>query len=329
MASIAILVLGYACIFMFSNWDSPKNTNAATSFYYWKTSYQLSSLEKKYVKDHSVKKIYFKAFDITTNYSKEIVPVGVMLWKQNSLEEVQYIPTVYINYAILANLTNDSINQLANKTYTLCAQMLHAQNLPFTEIQLDCDWTISMQQQYFYFIECMKKNKIIVGSTIRLYQYKYPDKAGVPPADYGALMCYNIGNIKNANADNSIYNDKELISYVKDVNEYPLPLKVALPIFSWCLLFNKDGSLQKVYNHTPDFNNGNWEKIADNQYKCKNWYEDKMNDDYFYVGCILRVENINKANIIQAQSIIKQYIPNYNEIIYFDLDSTQVATCLQ
>jgi hypothetical protein len=329
LAIVCIFSLAIFCVVIFTNGRPKKASQQTTSFYYWKSIYFLSAFEKKYIADHQVEKIYFKAFDITANYSRQIEPVSVMLWGENMLPETEYIPTVFIDYTILNGMSKDSIATLANKTFLLCQQILHYQNKELTEIQLDCDWTASCKQQYFYFVECMKNEKIKVGSTIRLYQYKNPQQAGVPPADYGALMCYNMGNLKDVNAPNSIYNEQELLNYLKGSEPYPLPLSAALPIFSWSLLYNHEGKINKIYNHAPDFNNGKWKQINDNLFQCNEYYEDSISHDYFYNGCQIRVEKIDKATVQQAQKIINNYIPSIYETIYFDLDSTQVATCLQ
>ncbi|HEY8934413.1 MAG TPA: hypothetical protein VIM65_04305 [Cyclobacteriaceae bacterium] len=106
------------------------------------------------------------------------------------------------------------------------------------EIQFDCDWTTTTKDKYFAFLEEVKKlfPEQLITSTVRLYQYKYPDKAGVPPVSRGMLMCYNAGEIKDNKTSNSIFDKKEIMSYL-DAKTYPLPLDYALPVFEWAVLF--------------------------------------------------------------------------------------------
>jgi len=114
------------------------------------------------------------------------------------------------------------------------------------EVQFDCDWTTSTRQNYFTFLRAIKKlfTTQRITSTIRLYQYKYPKKAGVPPVDRGMLMCYNAGNVKDPDAHNSIFDKPEVMSYLK-ADPYPLPLDYALPVFEWALLYH-NGQLQHI-----------------------------------------------------------------------------------
>jgi hypothetical protein len=79
---------------------------------------------------------------------------------------------------------------------------------------------------------------------VRLYQYKYPNEAGVPPVKRGMLMCYNAGDIKDKEGANSIFDKDEIMEYL-DAKAYPVPLDYALPVFEWALLFH-DGKLKTI-----------------------------------------------------------------------------------
>jgi len=114
------------------------------------------------------------------------------------------------------------------------------------EVQFDCDWTKSTKETYFAFLEESKKlfPNQVVSSTIRLYQYKYPKDAGLPPVKRGMLMCYNAGNVKDPKSLNSIFDKDEVMSYLK-ADDYPIPLDYALPMFGWALLY-RDGDLKSI-----------------------------------------------------------------------------------
>lgn len=124
---------------------------------------------------------------------------------------------------------------------------IYAANLQcIREIQFDCDWTKTTKAQYFAFLDEAKKlfDQKLVSSTIRLYQYKYPAEAGVPPVKRGMLMCYNAGNIRSNKTTNSIFDKDEIMSYL-DAKEYPVPLDYALPVFDWALLYQQ-GQLKGI-----------------------------------------------------------------------------------
>ena len=115
------------------------------------------------------------------------------------------------------------------------------------EVQFDCDWTAGTRAQYFAFLRESKKLFAgkLVSSTVRLYQYKYPDKAGVPPVERGMLMCYNAGSVKDPETANSIFDRKEVMAYLEGQARYPLALDYALPVFEWAVLY-QDGKFRSI-----------------------------------------------------------------------------------
>jgi hypothetical protein len=122
-----------------------------------------------------------------------------------------------------------------------------AQMNTIREIQFDCDWTKSTREKYFAFLEEAKKQfpDKLISSTIRLYQYKYPKEAGVPPVSRGMLMCYNAGDIRKPDTKNSIFDKDEIMDYLEESNAYSIPLDYALPIFEWALLYQQ-GKLTRI-----------------------------------------------------------------------------------
>lgn len=139
------------------------------------------------------------------------------------------------------NIKSKNFDEQAKRdsTYAANLQRIH-------EIQFDCDWTKTTKAQYFAFLDEMKKlfGEKLISSTIRLYQYKYPAEAGVPPVKRGMLMCYNAGNIRSTKTVNSIFDKDEVMSYL-DAKEYPVPLDYALPVFDWALLYQR-GQLKSI-----------------------------------------------------------------------------------
>lgn len=134
--------------------------------------------------------------------------------------------------------------QVKSKDFTEIARhdsLFNAKLKTFKEVQFDCDWTKSTKDNYFAFLEESKKlfANQLVTSTVRLYQYKYPKEAGVPPVKRGMLMCYNAGDVTKTETKNSIFDKGEILSYLKG-GDYPLPLDYALPVFQWALLYQQD-----------------------------------------------------------------------------------------
>ncbi len=171
---LGVLILLISC--------NKEHKKSSTSFYYWKTNYTLSAFEKEYLVENNVSKIYIRCFDISMNETMA-EPKGVLLWKQKPLKNINYIPVVYIENEVFKNIYNP--DELAENIMKLCTQIFNSQQLKINEIQFDCDWTPTTRNEYFEFLKSVKeKNKQLkMSNTLRMYQYKYPDKTGVPPTE--------------------------------------------------------------------------------------------------------------------------------------------------
>ncbi len=114
---------------------------------------------------------------------------------------------------------------------------------------IDCDWTPSTRKSFFLFLQKIRQKlppEIPLSATIRLHQYKFPQQTGVPPVDRGMLMFYNTGDVDEESERNSIFHPKDALKYVEGApKHYPLPLDLALPLFSWGVVF-REGELWKI-----------------------------------------------------------------------------------
>jgi hypothetical protein len=54
-----------------------------------------------------------------------------------------------------------------------------------------------------------------------------------PPVDYGALMIYNTGDPRKWEERNPILDYRDVHPYLKRLDQYPLPLAAAYPVFIW------------------------------------------------------------------------------------------------
>ena len=54
-----------------------------------------------------------------------------------------------------------------------------------------------------------------------------------PPVDYGALMIYNTGDPQKFTERNPILDQRDVAPYMKYLDDYPLPMAAAYPVFSW------------------------------------------------------------------------------------------------
>lgn len=81
-----------------------------------------------------------------------------------------------------------------------------------------------------------------VSVTVRLHQLR--DEA--PNADYGVLMVYNTGDVRNPDGHNPILSKEAVEPYLKNLKDYSLPLCAAYPNFNWPVIYSpaEDGKLK-------------------------------------------------------------------------------------
>jgi hypothetical protein len=190
-----------------------------------------------------------------------------------------------------------------------------------TDILIDCDWTDKTQDNFFYFVECLKKDfadkEITV--TLRLWQYKRNKPEDIPPVDRCLLMCYNMQALNDYRVENSIASFEELKKYVSG-KKYPLKFDVALPIFNWAILFRNEhfmGILGNVNKQKYDNNFIEYEYLGDGRY-CS--LTDKVTGDFFIrKGDIIRIEEVSKEELQQMAEYLKSEIKmdKYSRITFF------------
>jgi hypothetical protein len=172
------------------------------------------------------------------------------------------------------------------------------------EVLIDCDWTGKSRNNYFYLLERIKKEipQYKIAATIRLWQYRDYKKAGVPPVGKGLLMCYNMGDPTNANTDNSIGSSKMLKKYVNH-SDYPIKLDVALPIFSWDLVF-RGKEFKGILN--PDYfktDTARFRKTREDHYTFV--HDIVLGQTYYREGDEVRVEKVSDKELRDMIEILK------------------------
>ena len=223
-----LLVLLGAC--------SYEDTPPEQALYCWKTQVQFSAEEADFVKNNRIERLYIRYCDVglRDNAPVPIAPVDI---DTLSVQGKTVIPVVYLKNEIFnSELTEGNstyISTLAHKLGDYIEQINRYYRLRVSEVQFDCDWSLSTKQAYFSMLEAFKKEyPYQLSATIRLHQVKYREETGVPPVDYGVLMYYNMGRI-SATGANSIYDRSTALRYLGKLRAYPLPLDIALPMFAW------------------------------------------------------------------------------------------------
>ncbi|MFM6926186.1 MAG: hypothetical protein ACKOU7_11840 [Ferruginibacter sp.] len=257
----AILTLLHLC-FLFSCKEK-EHRQVSPSFYYWKTTLNLSDTEKQELESLHVKTIYLKFFDVDWNEVYKTPEPVAKLQAANIPADplgklsgsIRVIPTVFITNECIQKLDSADAGTLAIQICELIKftrnsnqWLYHSSFADTSEIQIDCDWTASTKNKYFGLLTVLKEHihkddggrKYRLSCTIRLHQVKFVSKTGIPPVDRGLLMCYNMGNLKDPATKNSIIETEELKKYTGNLSGYPLPLDVAFPLFDWKVLYRNN-----------------------------------------------------------------------------------------
>jgi hypothetical protein len=222
------------------------------AFYFWKSNFRLTEVEKKAFTNNQIQKLYVKFFDVSWNILKRHPQLDAPIRFSEKLPaSCLIIPVVFITNQTLVNLPVAEIEPFAKGIFTEILTLL-PQNSPLSEIQIDCDWTHSTKHKYFKLLKTLKKNNVKLSATIRLHQVKFFEKTGVPPVDRGMLMCYNMSDWRKYNSQNSIFSPNTLNQYIQDLEDYPMSLDVVMPIFHWTIIYRNEQFLYFVNNLSAD-----------------------------------------------------------------------------
>ena len=296
------------------------------SFYYWKTSFHLNKYEKQTLSDNAVQTLYVRYCDVDLEPGETSAKPVATITFDTTTHTYHIVPVVFIKNRTFIKTDSAAVTALADSVFRLVSQINSTQKINPPEIQFDCDWTETTKMNYFLFITRYRAiSKQRISCTIRLHQVKYPATTGIPPVDRGVLMYYNMGSI-NAGPERSIYEKSIAGKYNSFISAYPLPLDVALPIFSWGLKIRNGrvtGLLNKIYFRHFE-NDSNFKYINKNFFTAvhpcfKAGY-------YFAQGDAVKIEQVSTSDLLEmADDINRNSNNNINNIIFYDLDSANLV----
>ena len=196
----------------------------------------------------------------------------------------------------------------------------------FKEILIDCDWTEKSKNNYFYLLQQIKKGfpTAKISATIRLWQYKYASKAGIPPVDKGLLMCYNLTKPEDFKTKNSIGTSDELAEYITH-DQYKLKLDIALPLYSWAVVF-RGNQFKGILSDYDQLRNDSikLKKISDSKYVLQD--DVLIGQTYLRNGDEIRIEKISEDEIGKMISVLKDKIKidNQTKVTFFSFDKKYI-----
>jgi len=197
------------------------------------------------------------------------------------------------------------------------------------EIQLDCDWTAETRDRFFSLLRNLREGLApgtVLSATLRLHQVKYAKMTGIPPVDRGMLMFYNFQAPDQINANNAILDLKVGESYTGGLASYPLPLDVALPIFTWGALFDGDQFLHLIDGLRPEeIANSRlfWRESGSNRYLAlKDGY---LRNVRIHQGDLLRLDMVDYPAVRAAVEHLRNRLkPGWINVAIFHFDTQSV-----
>lgn len=210
-----------------------EKTNAV---YYWSTTFKSDSIQQSFLRQHHIKKIYLRFFDVVVDEQGNVMPNATVRFATPVPKDVEIVPVVYIVNDCLYR----SIDKLDSLILQRVTQMCETNDItPFRELQIDCDWTARSRTHYFQVLsrlnERAKKQGVALSATIRLHQLG----EAPPPVEKGILMLYNTGDVTRLDCEHPILDMKDAAPYLRKLSKYRLPLATAYPVYAWRVLFRK------------------------------------------------------------------------------------------
>jgi len=221
----------------------------------WKNNRWLDGGEEQAVTRNGIQRVYHKLLDIDWNPANGAHPISTVrvpnqwrtYWGEDGYwaHKVELVPCIYITNQTFLKISDAEVDELAHnllrKLRMECPPTIHG-------VMLDCDWSERTKNGFFRLVQIMSDSlDVPLIATIRLHQYARPGKTGVPPADRGMLMPYNVGKVSEAGNTNSIFDLATAEPYFRTSAPYPLPLDIGLPAFSWGVQF-RNGHFVGIMN---------------------------------------------------------------------------------
>lgn len=287
-----------ACILLFSC-NHKRERAIVPGIYYWKTYFRLTDFEKNRLDSLQVEVLYVKFFDVVwEEHIGRVSPVAKLMVKDSVyLRSKKIIPTVFITNEVFYHLDSAAVKTLAANTASLLKKYTALYGLKnIEEVQMDCDWTVTTRDKYFYFLSHIKSLQLapVLSATIRLHQVKYTNSSGVPPVNKGLLMCYNMGSLQKPDAHNSIIDAQEFKGYSRYIQSYSLPLDIGLPLFDWYVLF-RNNKYAGIFLSIPRTLISRFKNIGNNRYEVMQ--DTILGDRMLKTGDILRYENSDYESV--------------------------------
>jgi hypothetical protein len=237
----------------------------------------------------------------------------------------QIVPVIFIKNKVFGNISKPEADTLIKKVSRKLNSFIQPQRFgeakkvfSMQELQIDCDWTPSTKEIYFYFLDQLKKQlKIKITATIRVSQIRDRMICGIPPVDKGLLMAYNIDPVQDFDTENSIVNIDKLKKYLSKTDKYPVALDLAIPCFHWMPVFENQKLVCILKENTAQTLASVLKKEKNNSYSLTT--DTVLENHFLRKGFIIRNETVTKKEMIEIAETVKEFVSGDSiRVLFFD-----------
>lgn len=305
-------------VFFWNCISESKNIPLGTNFYVWKTQPDLTETEKSVFKKTQAQKLYVRFFDVAEENGR-IQPRAILKNFDPNFISAEIVPTLFITNESFYDLNKEDSTVLAENIFTMLSKITSDLNIDYNEIQIDCDWTSSTKNNFFFFLEKLgelsQKN---MSSTLRLHQIKYKESVGIPPVDKVYVMAYATSNPIENQEENSILDMDLLKDYTANINDYPLDFDIALPLYSWAIVSNHFDRKKLINGISEE------DLTPDDFEKKESFYVAKNNvflgGLYINKGFTVKIEGISPELLAEAKTYFEKKLTRPYHLVYYHLD---------
>jgi hypothetical protein len=309
LPSLALALALAAC----TGTRAPELPPAHRAFYYWRTTFTLSDAERATLTARHIDRLYVRAFDVGWSAAERAPELlGKLTVTDPVPAGVEVVPVVFLRTEVFARLGGDhaALAALAKSTWAEVARRVQPFGAAPRELQLDCDWTDSTRDAFFEYLRAVHAaSGLPLSATIRLHQIKFRERTGVPPVERGMLMFYNMGGFSAVAGKRAIFDADSANQYVGRLADYPLPLDVALPIYSWTVQVRDERVVDLLQATDPDELPGLdfLSPAGDDRYTVTR--SSFLHGTMLREGDMLKIERLGPADTLEAATLVATHLP--------------------
>ena len=302
---------------------SPPESPPNRALYEWRSAFEIDEGAYSSFDSLGVTRLYVRFFDVQwDDASGAAVPRSTARSVRPIDGKIEVVPTVYITNETMKRVPPERIDSLAvrivEKIDAMAASIRTASSadgrssrptpsVSYREVQIDCDWTATSRTSYFALLTKIGEilpPEVTLSATIRLHQVKYRVETGTPPVDRGLLMAYNTGEVTEPDEENSIIDYDVVEDYLGELDEYPLPLDVALPIFAWGVRFHFDrfASILPEVTAAELARRAEFRQVAPNRFVVLR--KTDLRDQQLEPGDVIRTEEARPEEVLPIADLI-------------------------